>query len=133
MSRHNPFICLSYQESRDTRLVFLSLDLLDISHTVWVRPTLSRRLKVGRGASYRNQKTRHAKGDSDENGSSARSVVVDSVTVGATRIRCDLHGNDRQHAVRLDLVRQSDQRKISMGSRGDTGRVHDLRDNRNVA
>src|SRR3569833_953617 len=99
MSCHNSFIYLSYQESRVTRLVFLSLDLLDISHTVWVRPTLSRRLKVGRGATYRNEKTRHAKGDSDEYGSSGRSVVVDSNTEKTTRKQREQQSKERQHAV----------------------------------
>src|SRR4051794_41692540 len=106
MSRQYSFVFLSYHERRRQNVGFLSLDLLDISHTVSIRPPTSRRVKdvqrlsAERGA--RNHKTRHVKGDSDGNGSPEGSVVG-SVTVGATRVRRHLYGDDCEHAVRLDF------------------------------
>ena len=65
-------------------------------------------------------------------GSSGWSVAA-RVAVGATRVRCDLHGDDREHAVRLDPVRQPDRREVPLGTRGHSGRVHDLRRHGNLA
>ena len=53
--------------------------------------------------------------------------------LGAAGLRHHLHGDDRQPAIRLDAVRQSDRPEISLGPRRDPGRLHDLRADRDLA
>ena len=54
-------------------------------------------------------------------------------SLGAVDLRHHLHGDDRQPAVRLDAVRQSDRSEVPLGSRRDPGRLHHLRAHRDLA
>ncbi len=58
---------------------------------------------------------------------------VRSGALGPTCLRHHLHGDDRQSAIRLDAVRQSDRSEISLGPRGDPSRLHHFRSHRNLA
>jgi len=53
--------------------------------------------------------------------------------MGPTRPRHHLHGDDRQPAIRLDAVHRSDRTEVPLGPGGHSGRLHDLRRDRNVA
>src|SRR6185436_19409313 len=53
--------------------------------------------------------------------------------LGAAYLRHHLHGDDRQPAIWMDALRQSDRSEISLGPRSDPSRLHDLRSDRDVA
>src|SRR5262245_19786825 len=53
-------------------------------------------------------------------------------TMGSADLRHHLHGDDRQPAIRLDAVRQSDRTKISLEPGEHPGRLHAVRSLRYV-
>src|SRR5665811_439490 len=53
--------------------------------------------------------------------------------LGPAHLRHHLHGDDRQPAIWLDVIRQSDRSEIPLGPRGDPGRLHHLCVDRNLA
>ena len=53
--------------------------------------------------------------------------------LAATHYRHRLHVDDRQSSIRLDAVRQSDQRQVPVGHGFDPGRIHHFRAHRNLA
>ena len=74
-------------------------------------------------------------GRSDEHsdgGSDARTRIRRHA-LGSVDFRHHLHGVYRQPAIRLDAIRQSDRSEISLGPCGDSGRLHHLRPDRNLA
>ena len=52
--------------------------------------------------------------------------------LGPAHLWHHLHGDDCQFAIRLDAVRQPDRPKISLGARRNSGRLHDLRVDRDM-
>src|SRR6266576_1127205 len=76
------------------------------------------------GADIYGSQCRHVEQDRDAPGI----VSLDAVVHGHR-----LHGDDREPAVWLDAVCQSDRREIRLDQGGDPGRLHDLRSDGDVA